>query len=282
MDFTPGLATIEERPLATLPEEDEVDDDNYEGVKKRLFDCDLETPVIKTKKQPVLVFLRIRPKSQLELLKKDADCLHVSGEQELLAVAPRSSQTYKNKLGARCLQEGTQKFTFTRIFPPPTTQKELFDESLRATLKDFFDGQNCLLFTYGVTNSGNQMMSTHNYLTCTSIRLLSPPSLPPIGKTYTVTGTPSDPGILPRSLDVIFNSIDQQQLSSVSVKPKHFSELVHLSKEEASEMKTHRENILNMVSVICEFCACTNVHKSYEYHYVTWKVGLFSLSRLVR
>lgn len=164
MDFTPGLATIEERPLTTLPEieEEETEDDNYEGVKKRLFDCELETPVIKTKKQPVLVFLRIRPKSQLELLKKDADCLHVSGDQELLAVAPRSSQTYKNKLGARCLHDGTQKFTFTRIFPPPTTQKELFDESLRATLKDFFDGQNCLLFTYGVTNSGIKQINDVN------------------------------------------------------------------------------------------------------------------------
>lgn len=156
MDFTPGL-THEERALSTLPEEDEdeLEDDGYEGVKKRLFDCGLETPVTKTKKQPVLVYLRIRPKSHLELLNKDPDCLHVSGEQELLAVAPRSSQTYKNKLGARCLQEGSQKFTFTRIFPPLTTQKELFDESLRLTLKDFFDGQNCLLFTYGVTNSGN-------------------------------------------------------------------------------------------------------------------------------
>ena len=67
------------------------------------------------------------------------------------------------------------------------------------------------------------------------------------GKTYTVTGTPSDPGILPRSLDVIFNSIDHQQLSSVSVKPKHFSEVVYLSKEEVTAMESHKENTLNMV-----------------------------------
>ncbi len=45
MDFTPGLAMLEERPLTTLPEEDEIEDNNYEGVKKRLFDCELETPV---------------------------------------------------------------------------------------------------------------------------------------------------------------------------------------------------------------------------------------------
>ena len=94
-----------------------------------------------------------------------------------------------------------------------------------------------------------------------SLSFSLPSHLSSIGKTYTVTGTPSDPGILPRSLDVIFNSIDQQQLSSVSVKPKHFSELIHLSKEEASEMKTYRENILNMVSILCRFCACSNLHK---------------------
>ena len=156
MDFTPGLA-LEDGLLSKLsaPQEEEEDDDNYEGVKKRLFDSgDLETPVTKTTKQPVLVYLRIRPKSQLELLNKDPDCLHVYDDHELLAVAPKSSQTYKNKLGTRCLQEGSQKFTFTKVFQPQTTQKELFDETLRSTLKDFFGGQNCLLFTYGVTNSG--------------------------------------------------------------------------------------------------------------------------------
>ena len=171
MDFTPGLAVDDE--VLTLPQEEEEEDDDYEGVKKRLFDSgDLETPVTKTSKQPVLVYLRIRPKSQLELLNKDSDCLHVYDEQELLAVAPKSSQTYKNKLGTRCLQEGSQKFTFTKIFRPLTTQKELFDESLMSTLKDFFSGQNCLLFTYGVTNSGVFTISLH-YST-------HPTSLPPL------------------------------------------------------------------------------------------------------
>lgn len=41
-----------------------------------------------------------------------------------------------------------------------------------------------LLFTYGVTGSG---------------------------KTYTMTGSPKDQGILPRCLDVIFNTIGSQQ-----------------------------------------------------------------------
>ena len=83
-----------------------------------------------------------------------------------------------------------------------------------------------------------------------SFSLSLSPRLSASGKTYTVTGPPSDPGILPRSLDVIFNSIDHQQLSSVSVKPKHFSEVVYLSKDEATEMESHKENTLNMVGEV--------------------------------
>ena len=45
-------------------------------------------------------------------------------------------------------------------------------------------GKNGLLFTYGITNSG---------------------------KTYTMTGEPDNAGILPRCLDILFNSISDVQ-----------------------------------------------------------------------
>jgi len=54
-----------------------------------------------------------------------------------------------------------------------------------------------LLFAYGVTNSG---------------------------KTYTMTGSSQDQGILPRCLDVIFNSLDEQQAKKyVSLLTTHIS-----------------------------------------------------------
>ena len=137
-------------------EDDEEEDDLLDITK--LFDA-LETPMkresfLGNKKQPVVVYLRVRPKSQLEILNQDADCLHQMSENELLAVAPPSSQTFKNKNGARSVAEGNQKFLFTNIFSPEASQKEVFEEALMPTLKDFFEGQNCLVFTYGVTNSG--------------------------------------------------------------------------------------------------------------------------------
>ena len=74
-------------------------------------------------------------------------------------------------------------YTFSHVFPPNTTQSDFFRKTTLPLVQDVLQGQNALLFTYGVTNSG---------------------------KTYTVQGgnEKGTAGILPRSLDVIFNSIE--------------------------------------------------------------------------
>ena len=77
-------------------------------------------------------------------------------------------------------------YTFSHVFPPSTTQYDFFTKTTLPLVQDVLQGQNGLLFTYGVTNSG---------------------------KTYTVQGgqEAGTAGILPRSLDVIFNSIEGLQ-----------------------------------------------------------------------
>lgn len=74
-------------------------------------------------------------------------------------------------------------YTFSHVFPPNTSQSDFFTKTTLPLVRDVLQGQNGLLFTYGVTNSG---------------------------KTYTVQGgtTEGSAGILPRTLDVLFNSID--------------------------------------------------------------------------
>ena len=66
--------------------------------------------------------------------------------------APKDSVTFKNSMHG-CGKQ-THKFTFSNIFAASTTQKAFFDQTALTTVKDFVDGQNCLVFTYGVTNSG--------------------------------------------------------------------------------------------------------------------------------
>jgi kinesin family protein 20 len=74
-------------------------------------------------------------------------------------------------------------YTFSHVFPSSISQSDFFTQTTLPLVQDVLQGQSGLLFTYGVTNSG---------------------------KTYTVQGGTKEgsAGILPRSLDVIFNSID--------------------------------------------------------------------------
>ena len=69
-----------------------------------------------------------------------------------------------------------------------------------------------------------------------------------------MTGTPSEPGILPRSLDLIFGSVSPHQMSSLELRPKNFSEAVYLSEEESARELAVREGILNKVCVQVETC----------------------------
>ena len=80
-------------------------------------------------------------------------------------------------------------YTFTHVFPPSTQQTEFFVKTTLPLVRSLLDGEDGLLFAYGVTNSG---------------------------KTYTMQGGSheSSAGILPRTIDVLFNSIEGLQGSS--------------------------------------------------------------------
>lgn len=76
-------------------------------------------------------------------------------------------------------------YKFSHVFMPETQQAEFFTKTTLPLVRDLLEGQNGLLFAYGVTNSG---------------------------KTYTIQGghDPDSAGILPRTLDVVFNSVEGQ------------------------------------------------------------------------
>uniref|UniRef100_A0A8C1LGB4 Kinesin-like protein n=1 Tax=Cyprinus carpio TaxID=7962 RepID=A0A8C1LGB4_CYPCA len=78
------------------------------------------------------------------------------------------------------------------LFGIKTTQMELFEDVAKPLVEDLIHCKNGLLFTYGVTGSG---------------------------KTYTMTGSPGQGGLLPRSLDMIFNSISPYQAKRYVFKP---------------------------------------------------------------
>ncbi|KAG8905099.1 hypothetical protein FRB99_000700 [Tulasnella sp. 403] len=92
-------------------------------------------------------------------------------------------------------------YSFTHVFPPETSQTELFKEAALPLIKDLLNGDNGLIFAYGVTNSG---------------------------KTFTVQGgrQKGEAGLLPRTLDVIFNSIQGLECNA-PIRPTRLSSIEH-------------------------------------------------------
>nr|XP_015809080.2 kinesin-like protein KIF23 isoform X3 [Nothobranchius furzeri] len=133
-------------------------------------------------KDPVGVYCRIRP---------------LGAEDEECCVEMISSSTIQLHApdGLKANRNGEYKetqYSFTKVFGINTSQMELFEDVARPLVEDLIQCKNGLLFTYGVTGSG---------------------------KTYTMTGSPGEGGLLPRSLDMLFNSIGPFQAKRFVFKP---------------------------------------------------------------
>ncbi|KAL1241476.1 Kinesin-like protein [Trichinella spiralis] len=129
----------------------------------------------KLQMDPVEVFCRIRPILDQE---KNEICVQAIDDYTI-----RLSQlSQKSQAESAPIKETVCAFSY--VFDEFVTQQMVFDRVAFELVEDLLQGKNGLLFTYGITGSG---------------------------KTYTMTGNPMDIGILPRCLDVIFNSIGQYQ-----------------------------------------------------------------------
>ena len=128
--------------------------------------------------EEVSVYCRVRPISTEDSEAGEERCVEVIDDETIRLAPPESSRAYFNGKG--------QEYTFKTVYDEDSTQTEVFQSCGFKLVNDLFQGKNGLMFTYGVTGSG---------------------------KTYTMQGTPTDGGLMTRSLDVIFNSIDGRQTS---------------------------------------------------------------------
>lgn len=139
---------------------------------------------------------------RLKPLKRDDDssCIKVVSPALLSLSSPS-----ENKI----LREDVQ-YIFKHIFTPCTTQKEIFQHIAYPLLKDLVSGKNGLLFTYGVTGSG---------------------------KTFTLTGNQNDPGIMPRCIDTLFNTIESHQAKKFIIKSDRMNGFELQSDSDAAEAR---------------------------------------------
>ncbi|XP_044135290.1 kinesin-like protein KIF23 isoform X2 [Bufo gargarizans] len=125
-------------------------------------------------KEPVGVYCRVRP-----LGPSDQECcIEVINETTVQLHPPDGCRVNRNG------EFKETQYSFKQVFGTQVTQKDLFNSVAKLLVEDLIHGKNGLLFTYGVTGSG---------------------------KTYTMTGSPGQGGLLPRCLHMIFNSISDFQ-----------------------------------------------------------------------
>ncbi|XP_045564333.1 kinesin-like protein KIF23 isoform X1 [Salmo salar] len=123
-----------------------------------------------TQKDPVGVYCRIRPLGATD----EECCIEMISSTTIQLHAPDGIKANRNG------EYKETQYSFKKVFGIQTSQIELFEDVAKPLVDDLIHCKNGLLFTYGVTGSG---------------------------KTFTMTGSPGEGGLLPRSLDMLFNSI---------------------------------------------------------------------------
>ncbi|KFV94059.1 Kinesin-like KIF20A, partial [Eurypyga helias] len=139
----------------------------------------------------------------------------IEDPQTVILNAPKESSAMKNS--ERGVGHSVHRFTFSQVFGPLTTQSEFFEGSMKEIVRAYVNGVNGLVFTYGVTNAG---------------------------KTFTIQGTSKDFGILPRSLDVIFNHIRGRHYLKMNFKPYMSSDVKKLEDAQIKQEEAIKTAIL--------------------------------------
>nr|XP_020474985.1 kinesin-like protein KIF23 isoform X3 [Monopterus albus] len=161
-------------------------------------------------KDPVGVYCRVRPLGEED----EGCCIEVISSSTIQLHAPEGFKINRNG------EYKETQYSFKKVFGVSVSQMELFEHVAKPLVDDLIRGKNGLLFTYGVTGSG---------------------------KTFTMTGSPGQGGLLPRSLDMIFNSIGSYQAKRYVFKTDDKNGMEVQTEVEAVLERQRRDNNLSVL-----------------------------------
>ncbi|KAJ2465336.1 hypothetical protein EV174_006677, partial [Coemansia sp. RSA 2320] len=142
-------------------------------------------------KDPIKTYVRLKP----------ADPGQVNGVGKCLLQVVSDKEVEMARGGGA--GEVAERYLFAGVLPSLAQQTRVFEVCAVPVIKDLLSGYNTLLFTYGITNSG---------------------------KTYTVQGTSSAPGLLPRSIMTILDVLDAQGMQGdMAVRPRYATQVEYCS-----------------------------------------------------
>ena len=128
-----------------------------------------------------------------------SSCLRTIGACNVAIVPPEGSQAHKSG-------DHGGTYAFTRVWGPSTTQANFFEGTAAPLVRAMIAGEGAenVIMSYGVTSSG---------------------------KTYTMEGTPSHPGLIPRACATLFEALrDASQVTPATPRARAAAETtVHVS-----------------------------------------------------
>ncbi|KAK9303562.1 hypothetical protein QLX08_004786 [Tetragonisca angustula] len=194
--------------------ETESEECNYNAVQSSL---NSESEILQT----VKVYLRMKPfPKKLKLSEEQQTAYKIINSTTLFTRLPTLDNNTSCLKRSNSTDIVCRKFTFTKTFGPETTQLQLFEQAVKQQMIEFIDGQNSTIMTYGTTNSG---------------------------KSYTLQGTTTSPGIIPRCLEFVFSNITPKSMSSY--KPINHCDVVALDPLERAQELEIKTKLLTLLSV---------------------------------
>ncbi|CAO3648624.1 unnamed protein product [Mucor hiemalis] len=180
-------------------------------------------------KEPIKAFLRIRPVPENYQSIVQEPYIEVIDHVEVSMTPPENSNAYRTR------HKVPERYRFTKVFEDTTNQESFFNETALDLVQDVLNGNNALIFAYGVTNSG---------------------------KTHTVMGKENDAGLLPRSLGIIFKSTEKNK-SQTKIKPVMHS-LLQTYQDEVEENR-HILSLCNTQQPIIIDSNSIDIDPKFEY-----------------
>ena len=121
------------------------------------------------------VCVRVRPLIEREIRADEEEVIQISDESKIITILePVISSTVDATAYAK------HSFTFDQVFGPDISQSQVYNQQCRPIIDSVFRGFNATILAYGQTGTG---------------------------KSFTISGTRTEPGIIPRAVEDIFAKI---------------------------------------------------------------------------
>ncbi|KAJ3404808.1 Kinesin-like protein kif19 [Chytriomyces hyalinus] len=168
-----------------------------------------------------VVALRIRPLSSKEVKENVSAAIKIAGKKSLVVTDFSDAQDPLRQDRPR-----EKLYEFDAVYPETASQVQVFEGTTKTLVDYVLQGFNTTVFAYGATGAG---------------------------KTYTMQGTPENPGIMPQTLDHLFQQIKKAsriQTSHGNANPQQnaTSATSQSYKVTLSYLEIYNENIRDLLS----------------------------------